>query len=106
MALTEEEQEMLFEELRAARAQKVCPAKVGIPWFQWLPGWVPIVSAIIAAALYLGATVQRVNDRLDSLDQRLSLIENWIHAHSLVDVPNIGQVAPQQDAGSASPIHY
>jgi hypothetical protein len=47
-------------------------------WHEWIPGWFPIASAILAASFWLGQQQQRIIDRLDSQDKQIQAIQQYL----------------------------
>jgi hypothetical protein len=51
------------------------------PWYEWLPGWVPICFAIFGAALWIGQYTQNVSDRLATLERAVKDIQAYLYAN-------------------------
>jgi hypothetical protein len=91
-----EQTKLIVEELLSLQQEN--PPKGTQRWYNWIPGWVPIVVTILGSAFYLGERVQAVQDLLDKDGDRLTAIEVWVRNHSRVDAPPLSVVAPAQDA--------
>lgn len=59
------------------------PAKTERPaWYSWLPGWVPIVTAIVWAAYWVGGYTASVNARLLNLETEMREVLTYIHGQN------------------------
>lgn len=68
-------------------------------WHDQIPGWFPIMVAIISAAFWIGQQQQHISDRLDSLEVQVKAIQEYIRtSHSRSDAPPLSQVQPQQES--------
>lgn len=69
-------------------------------WYEWVPGWLPIVLALSWVAMQY----QRNNDRLDTLEHQVKDMQEYLrteHAKSYVLPPESMLESPHQrdDAG-------
>lgn len=51
------------------------------PWYEWIPGWLPVCTTIVMAALWVGQYTQSINDRLQHLENSVHEIRQYIQAH-------------------------
>lgn len=58
-------------------------AERGKKWLEWLPGWMPICTAILGAAVWMGRYTQQVDDHLQQLDDRMTHVEQYMQAQTV-----------------------
>jgi hypothetical protein len=52
-------------------------------WYQWIPGWLPVVLAILSATWWVSATVTGMQRDVKSLQKQVEDIEDYLrHQHS------------------------
>jgi hypothetical protein len=77
--------------------------KVKALWYEWIPGWLPIVLALC----WMAMQYQHVNDRLDSLEKQMIDMQDYIrheHQKTRAEPPDSELQLPQarpQDAGNS-----
>ena len=51
--------------------------KVKAIWYQWIPGWLPIVLALC----WIAMQYQRNNDRLDALEHQMKDVQEYLRTN-------------------------
>ena len=47
-------------------------------WHDQIPGWFPIVLAVVSAAFWIGQQQQSINDRLRSLEIQMESMQSYM----------------------------
>jgi hypothetical protein len=76
-------------------------------WHDQIPGWFPILVAIIGAAFWIGQQQQSINDRLRTLEIQFQAMQDYIRTEhkTRAEAPPIAANTVPQDA-SVGAIHY
>lgn len=63
-------------------------------WYEWIPGWLPVCTCIIGAAIWIGRYTQGIDDRLKALEEQMKAVQQYIshdHEHSEMPAGYVGQ---------------
>jgi hypothetical protein len=47
----------------------------GKPWWEWVPGWMPIVVTLLSGIFYIGSWVTRVNASLENQSRQIDRLQ-------------------------------
>lgn len=78
-------------------------------WYQWIPGWLPVVVAIVSAAFWVGQQQQSVIDRLKSVEEQVKAIQDYLrndHQKGYLGPSSGLQLHPSPEDAGGPAIHY
>lgn len=47
----------------------------GKPWWEWVPGWIPIAVTLLSGIFYMGSWVTRVNASLENQSRQIDRLQ-------------------------------
>ena len=67
-------------------------------WHDQIPGWFPVLIAIVGAAFWIGQQQQHISDRLDSVEKQIQAMQEYLrtsHAKTDDGLPPVSSVKPK-----------